>query len=225
MRGVLRSVEVCDRLVECGVDLCPDASALVLRASCRMRCMNTPDFGSGAAQLESCEELVEFVAQRSPEVAERCGFGSGDERCESYSVRATECMYEVCPNAEDVGPGITGMFRNICNDQVRQGRWPAEQLEDLEDAPCIRPIIGGTIDFLTRAGAAESSGGLQPLCEMGARVPADTCDAACQTLDTCIPEDTPDDMGGAFGRYSDCRFICGLFEDPTGCLGVCRREQ
>jgi hypothetical protein len=205
---------VCDRFVECAADLCPEASALVLRASCRLACMDAPAFAALASSVDECSDLVTFVGRRSPEIGMRCDLGSeADPLCAAYAIRASECFSEVCPNSDELGEGIVSLFGSICEDQVSGGRWAPNFLDGIEMAMCDHPLIGPMIEYLTVRGEGEDSGGFEALCEDGPVTAGETCHAACDFIGDCIPAGTPNEQGGWLADYDVCRWVCGTSPD------------
>ncbi|MEE2758074.1 MAG: hypothetical protein VYA30_15555 [Myxococcota bacterium] len=220
---------ICDRFVDCADDVCPSANAIVLRAACRMSCAAQDDFIEQVSLDGQCADIVSAVSERSPAIADRCGseMVAMNPICDDYVALAGRCFADVCPNAGAIGSGVDFLFGSICASAVQRGDFEESQLSDLADAECNNILVTSVLGFILAEEGPDGSGGLVPLCSNGPVNSEAVCDAACQQLDVCIPEDTRPEDGGGFGDYPTCRFLCGAATEgvPSTSQWNCVSEQ
>ncbi|MCB9529301.1 MAG: hypothetical protein H6701_13120 [Myxococcales bacterium] len=206
-------VEACDGFMACVGDRCPGATPATLRAECMTACEGNASFAAVLRGTDNCQDTVGFVAQQSAAIAAACDTDlpppPEEPLCADYAARARECLIAVCPPAAELGPGAEVIFRNECNEQVADGTLPREALANIGAAACDNPLIAPLLDFLLTGGGGEDAP-LAALCEDGPATDGVTCAEACGFLAMCIPEGTPEDMGGALRDEEVCRLLCGV---------------
>ena len=129
--------------------------------------------------------------------------------CAEYAEVASVCLTEQCPNAETLGPGSQNLFASLCSAALANGDFEVSQLAGVAEAGCNNLLVSSVIGYFLAVDGPEGSGGLLPLCQDGPLSEPETCDAACNKLNECIPEGTPEEEGGGLRDYPACRLLCG----------------
>ncbi len=201
----------CDRFLECAADVCTGDD---LEDDCLEACGGNRSFPSVLDGIATCPDVVAFVEQQSPAVAMACDNEEPpveqEPLCLEYGARAGECLAEICPPAGELGPGAASAFIDFCNNQITQGNIQPGQLANIRMAGCDNPLIGPIVDYVVADNGQPDSGAFEELCTEGVQWPADVCEAACDFLEMCIPEGTPENMGGGLRDEVTCRIICGI---------------
>ena len=175
-----------------------------------MDCADRPSLMDGAEGL-MCGELVERLANEVPAIGSRCE-GTAvpiNPACAEYAEVASACLTEQCPNAATLGPGTENLFANLCSAALANGDFEVSQLAGIANSGCNNLLVSSVIGYFLAVDGPEGSGGLLPLCQDGPLNAAETCDVACNKLNECIPEGTPEDEGGGLRDYPACRLLCG----------------
>lgn len=203
-------VMACDRFLACAVDACEGD----LGAACFDACAASPSFASVLGGIPACPDVVAFAAQQSAAIGAACDSEPPppmrEPLCDDFGARAGECLVEACAEAADLGPGASALFTDVCNEQVAAGNIQPGQLGGIRQAGCDHPIIAPVVQFITTDTGQAGSGGFIGLCRDGTQLPPETCDAACAYVRMCIPEGTPEGMGGALRDEPFCRLLCGV---------------
>ncbi len=209
-----RCVDACARFEPCIEMACERADRAALVTACVEACESSPPFVSVLGGIDNCPDRVAFVSQSSPEVAQACDTTPppppDEPLCEDYGARAAACLAEVCAPAAELGVGADYSFVNFCNTQVAAGNIMPAQLGNIGAAPCDNPLIAPIVEFVVTNTGDPASGSFIELCEDGPQHPAAVCEGACDTLRMCIPEGTPEDMGGGLRDEGLCRLVCGV---------------
>ena len=169
--------------------------------------------------------MVAYLGDASRAIRDRCSErGPVAELCNDYVTVSAECLAETCPNSDALGPAQRSLFEGICAEQYEAGNFREEDLGTVVQQGCAHPLVSGVINYLVNPGNGMGSGGLASLCEDGPRVAAEACEQACDLLEECIPEGTPDEEGGFFGDVTTCRWLCAMSPDIEPRTWTCISE-
>lgn len=209
-----RCVDACEPFALCAEVACEGVEPAALREACVSACDGNGSFAVVLEGIDNCPDRVAFVAQQSNEINRVCDTTPPpppeEPLCVDYGARAAACLAERCAPAAELGQGADYSFVNFCNQQVVVGNIMPGQLGNIAQAPCDNPLIAPIVDFVTTNTGDPASGAFVDLCESGPQHPAAVCGPACDTVRMCIPEGTPEDMGGGLRDEGLCRLVCGV---------------
>ncbi len=163
-----------------------------------------------AAGCEAVNECVEVFQ------------GGGPDVCGPFADLATGCVVERCAPAGPVSTGLGYVIRHLCGEEVASEAWTEEALRAAVaaaagDEHCDDPIIAQLVELLlVDDPLVADDGWLARMCAEGPAHDGDLCDAACDDLTPCLP----DDAGGL--RDPDiCRLVCASDFGPGGGVWQC----
>jgi hypothetical protein len=197
----------CEIVLGCAVQVCPAAGEEEMAMACALDCAGDAAFATAVEEANTCDAVFALATGRGGAMATLCGPNSGAaQACAAVAGPYAVCLEAVCPHAAALGDeGLIAFTAGVCENAIADGLITVEIAQMAVGTPCGEGVMQIFVAYLV-----DPPGGLLAgLCADGPRNPDVVCQPACALIGRCIPEGTPEDMGGRLRDTGYCRYACG----------------